>query len=111
MTGGLLSKNYQLQMRQILSAMKMALLQRDPAREIVIVPTMKETLISVEKLWDVGYISVFDDKVANIYDGKSSKIVVSEKEILRRWRNPATGLYWVPLKLVVENVNTDTVTG
>ena len=37
-------------------------------RDIDMVPTMKETLISVGKLSDAGYISVLDNKEVNIYD-------------------------------------------
>ena len=83
---------------------------RDPATEVDVVPAMtRDTLISTGKFADAGYVSVFDKDGVRIYDGTSARIDVSKEAILKGWRCPETGLFWIPLKPVVTNFNTDTM--
>ena len=75
-----------------------------------LVPAMKkDTLISVGKFADAGYLTVFDEEEVNIYDGLKTKIEINSKPIIKGWRDPETGLYRIPLKTKIENWNTDTI--
>ena len=59
-----------------------------------LVPAMKkDTLISVGKFADAGYLTVFDEEEVNIYDGLKTKIEINGKAIIKGWRDPETGLY------------------
>ncbi|KAL7474991.1 hypothetical protein ACHAW6_000926 [Cyclotella cf. meneghiniana] len=94
-------------MGQIVSATEQAKLShdlRDPAKDVEIVPVMSKTLLSVRQFADAGYVTIFDDQTVKIYDGK---IVVSDEAVIRGWRDPASGLYHIPLRAKVENWNTD----
>ena len=103
------SKTYKVPTGQIVSASERAILAhnlRDPAREVQIVPAMSETLLSVGQFADAGYVTVFDDQSVKIFDGT---IGLTKDAVIRGWRDPASGLYRIPLKEKVENWNTDTV--
>ena len=45
----------------------------------------------------------------NIYDGQTAKFKITEEALKRGGRDPEPGLYRIPLKANVENVNTDTL--
>ena len=60
---------------------------REPARTVDMVPTLaNQSLISSSKSFDTGYISIYDNKEVNIYDGHTAHILVSEKEVLKGWK-------------------------
>ena len=58
---------------------------------------------------DWGYITIFDGEEVDIYDGLKAKLKIREEAIIKGWRDPETGLYQIPLKERVNNLNTDTV--
>ena len=78
---------------------------RDHARDVQIVRA-SEMLLSVGQFADVGYVTVFNSQSVEIFDGK---IGLTKDAVIRGWRDPASGLYQIPLKEIVENWNTDTV--
>ena len=65
-----------------------------------IVPAMAETLLSVGKFSDAGYVTIFDNQLVKIYDGNNC---VSEDAVIRGWQDSASGLYQILLKIKVEN--------
>jgi hypothetical protein len=83
---------------------------RNPAKEIHNVPTIVEnSLLSIPKMAEAGYITVFDDEQVNIYDARNTKVLVTRKAILRGWYDKTTKLWRLPLVPIVINENTDTV--
>ena len=53
----------------------------------------QNTLLSSIKLPDAYYISIYDGDEVNIYDGRTTRIRVSEKAVLKGWRCTATKLW------------------
>ena len=83
---------------------------REPARTVDIVPSLTDnTLISTGKFADANYFTVYDDKEVNIYDGKTTKIYITEEAVLRGYRCPDSKLWRIPLTDTVTNQNTQTV--
>ena len=83
---------------------------RETARTVDMVPGIDDqSLLSGSKFSDAGYISVCDDKEVNIYDGRTARILVSEKVVLKGWKCPRTKLWRVPLQPCVTNLNTHTL--
>jgi hypothetical protein len=83
---------------------------RHPAKDIHIVPGIKcNSLLSIPKLANTNYISVFDKNKINIYDANNTKVTVSCSAILYGWRCKETNLWRIPLLPIVLNNNTDTV--
>jgi len=81
------------------------------SREIEILPKLKHTLlISVSKLSDAGYITVFDpvDGGVNVYLTDDIAINVKKEAVIKGWRDKS-GLWRIPIKKEVDNVNTDTL--
>ena len=72
-----------------------------------LVPGVNYTLISGVKLADVYYVTILDKESTNIYDGKTTKIIISEKAVLSGYRTEE-GLWRIPLKETVQNINNDT---
>ena len=79
------------------------------ATEMNVGPGLHTTLVSVPKMADANYVTVFDRTKARVYDGTKVKLQVKEKTILEGYRCPATGLWRVPLKSHVTNSNTETL--
>ena len=71
---------------------------REEAREVNIVPGLHSTLISVPKLADSDYITVFDKRMATIYDATTTDITATNPSILEAPRCNATGLWKHPLE-------------
>jgi len=71
---------------------------REGAREVNIVPGLHSTLISVPKLADSDYITVFDKSQATIYDATTTAITATNPSILNAPRCTATGLWKLPLE-------------
>ena len=80
---------------------------REGAREMNIVPGLHSTLISVPKLADTNYITVFDKTKATIYDATTTDLTANKPPILEAPRCTTTGLWKLPLEPTqpIENVN------
>jgi hypothetical protein len=70
---------------------------RPAAREMNIVPGLHSTLISVPKLADAGYTTVFSKAGAMIYNYYTTKISASNPLVLDAERCDSTGLWKLPL--------------
>ena len=81
---------------------------RSPARAVDIIPALKHnSLISVPKLSQAQYITVFDGDEVNVYDGHTTKIHVTNEAVMAGWLCKKTNLYRIPLK---PNMKTSTQT-
>ncbi len=72
---------------------------RPAAREMNIVPGLHSTLISVPKLADAGYTTVFSKARAAIYDDYTTTISASNPPVLDAERCDHTGLWKLLLNL------------
>ena len=58
----------------------------EPTNTIGVLPELvQHTLLSASKISDTDYISIYDGDEVNIYYGQTSKIKVSEVELLKGW--------------------------
>jgi len=89
--------------------MKLSHQLRHPATEMNVVPGMHTSLISGCKFADADYVTVLDKNELNIYDGRTTTITISEKAVLKGYRDKQSGLWRIPLKENVANENTDTL--
>ena len=80
---------------------------RNPAKQVHIVPTLEQTLLSGSKFADAGYTAVYDEDEVNFYEAKDIKITA--EAVLRGYRCYKSGLWRVPLKPFVINENEDTL--
>ena len=72
---------------------------REPAKTVDMVPQLQHnSLISGGKFADANYIKVLTPTEVLIYDGKDTRISVSNKQILKCWRDTTTDLWRVPLQ-------------
>jgi hypothetical protein len=67
------------------------------AREMNIVPGLHLTLVSVPKLADAGYTTVFSKKRAAIYDDHTTTITANKPLVMEANRWDLTGLWKLPL--------------
>jgi hypothetical protein len=67
------------------------------AREMNIVPGLHSTLVSIPKLADAGYTTVFSKKGVVIYDDHTTTITANKPPILEADRCNLTGLWKLPL--------------
>ena len=98
--GQMSSKIFMLPDKCTHCAMKKMLLKhniQDGAREVNIVPGLHTTLISVPKLADANYITVFDKTKATIYNATTTDIRTTEPPILTAPQCDDTGLWKLPL--------------
>jgi hypothetical protein len=70
---------------------------RPAAREMNIVPGLHSTLVSVPKLMDAGYTTVFSKKGALIYDDHTTTITAAKPPVLEADRCNLIGLWKLPL--------------
>ena len=83
---------------------------RDPAITLNMVPGLvNASLLSRRNLASSGYTAGYDRKEINIYDGSTTKVIVSEEDSLKGWRCPQSTLWLTPLPSQVKNLNTDTL--
>jgi hypothetical protein len=83
---------------------------RKPAKEIHNVPWIDEnSLLSIPKIAEAGYITIFDNEEVNIYDARDTKVLVTSKAILTGWYDKRAKRWHVPLVPTALNKNTDTV--
>eukprot|EP00804_Cyclotella_cryptica_P000959 CCRYP_018391-RA/>CCRYP_018391-RA protein AED:0.41 eAED:0.41 QI:0/0/0/1/0/0/2/0/294 len=80
---------------------------RTPANIVDIVPSLGQTLLSGRKFADAGYTVVYDKAEVNFYDANT--IHITEKAVLTGYRCTHTGLWQVPLRLIITNENEDTL--
>ena len=55
---------------------------------------------------DAGCVSICDGSELNLYDGRSVKITVSRKAVLKGWRCPETKMWRIPLQSKITNLAT-----
>jgi hypothetical protein len=67
------------------------------AREMNIVPGLHSTLVSVPKLADAGYTTVFSKKEGVIYDDHTTTITADKPHVLEANRCNLTGFWKLPL--------------
>jgi hypothetical protein len=72
-------------------------------------PQVQNSLLSTSKVDDADYIAVYDKEEVNFNKAKTTKITVSEEAVLKGWRCPAAGLWWLPLVENPVNLNTNTL--
>ena len=66
---------------------------RGPARALDMVPDLVQNiLLSARKFSNADFISIYDRYKVSIYDGRTTRIKVSEKAELKGWRCPSTKL-------------------
>ena len=82
---------------------------REEARRVDIDPNLQSDLMSIDKMADAGYLTIFDGEEVKIYDMNNTTYTVSRGSVLRGWRCSETGLWRIPLVENVTNLNTDTV--
>ena len=82
----------------------------EPARTVNMVSELaNQSLLSGGKYAEAGYVSVCDGGKFNIYNGHTSKITVSEKDVLTGWQCPRTRLWIIPLQVQLTNPNIHTL--
>ncbi len=83
---GMTSKTFVFLIKQTRRATKTMLLKhklRPTAREMNIVPGLHSTLISVPKLANAGYTTIFEHDKATIYDATTTTIQANNQPILK----------------------------
>ena len=68
------------------------------AREAIVIPEIKQALMSVKQLADQGYTTIFHPYLegASVHDNDSFKLVIHKPPLLQAWREKG-GLWTVPL--------------
>jgi hypothetical protein len=56
---------------------------RQEAREMNIIPGLHAPLVSVPKLADAGYITVFEKCIANVYNKATTTVIALEKPVIQ----------------------------
>ena len=81
---------------------------REPARTLDMVPSLADqSLLRGKKFSQAGYFTICDNQKVNIYDGRTEKIIVSEKAVLKGWFFPKARMWSIPLQTHISNNNTD----
>ena len=70
---------------------------REAAREAHTVSGITNNLLSINKLADKNYISVFDGDKLIIYDANNTRITVSRRAVLEGWHSEHEGIWRIPL--------------
>ncbi len=99
-SGQMSSKTIMLPDKRTHRATKMMLLKhklREGAWEINIVPGLHTTLISVPKLADANYVTIFDKNEAKIYDATTTIVSTTQPPVLSAPQCNDTGLWQIPL--------------
>jgi hypothetical protein len=77
----------------------------DGAREIIIVPGLHSTLVSVPKIVDEDYIVVFDKNLAKTYNATTTMITATTEPVLEAPRCTLTDLWLMPLETKTNGSN------
>ena len=81
---------------------------REPERTVDMVPTLFDhSLLRGNKFAQTSYVTICDNQEVNIYDGRTEKIIVSEKAVLKGWFCPKSRMWRIPLQPHISNKNTD----
>jgi hypothetical protein len=99
-TGKLSKKTFMFPDKRTSKAMKKMRLKHKlcpAAREMNIVPGLHSTLVSIPKLVDTGYTTVFSRKGVAIYDDHTTTITANKPPVLEANRYNLTGLWKLPL--------------
>jgi hypothetical protein len=78
-----------------------------PANMVNIVPTIGQTLLSGSKFANAGYTVVYDRAEVIFYNANT--IHITEKAVLTGYCCTHTGLWHIPLQLIISNENEDTL--
>ena len=65
-------------------------------------------LLSANKIFQVGYVTICNNQEVNIYDDRTAKIIASEEVVLKGWFFPKARMWHIPLRPHIINNNTDT---
>ena len=83
---------------------------RQEAKEMNIIPGLHAPLVSVPKLADAGYITVFQKSIANVYDKATTTVTASKKPVLQAPWCQMSGLWKMGLEPSDNTGATETVT-
>ena len=83
---------------------------RDAAKEVHMVPGIKNTLVSTNQFALANYATIFTKDMVHIYDMNNTKIEVSRDAVLKGWRVPKEGLWRIPLEEYTPGANVNTHT-
>ena len=72
-------------------------------------PGVTNNLVSVGKIADEDYTTIFTKEGVDIYDNRTTKITISKEAVLKGYRCRDTGLWRIPLRETVTNENTQTL--
>ena len=75
-----------------------------------IIPGLHTPLVSVPKLADAGYITIFEKSIANVYSKVTTTITASNKPVLQAPRCQMTGLWKMGLEPTNNTLVTQTAT-
>ena len=92
----------------VIEIIKLAHELRYPTEEVDLVLVAHYMLLSGVNFVDAYYVTVLDKEGINVYDGKTTKIIIAEKAVLS-WYLREYGLWHIPLKKYIQNFNTDTL--
>jgi hypothetical protein len=109
-SGQMSSKTFMLPDKRTHRATKKMLLKhklREGAREINIVRGLHTTLISVPKLADANYVTIFNKNKAKIYDATTTNVSTTQPPVFTAPRCDDTGLWRIPLNPSKPPDNTD----
>ena len=70
---------------------------RDPAKDVHIVPGIKNNLLSTSKFIDANYAWIFDNDEVSVYDKNNTEIKTTRAAVLKGWRSPEEKLWRIPL--------------
>jgi len=83
---------------------------RDPATEMNMAPGLHTSLISIIDMVDADYVTMFTKECVKVYNGTTTRILVSDKATIEGYMCTKSGLWSVPLKPQSEITNDDTET-
>jgi hypothetical protein len=83
---------------------------RQEAKEMNIIPGLHAPLVSVPKLADAGYITVFKKSIANVYDKATTTVTEPNNPVLQAPRCQMTGLWKMRLEPTNNTLVTQTAT-
>jgi hypothetical protein len=100
-TGQLSNKTFMFPNGTTQTATKKMMLKhdlRDGALEMNIIPGLHKPLLSVSKLADAGYTTIFNKNQASVYDASTTAIIASKPPVLTAPRCIQSGLWTTPLE-------------
>jgi hypothetical protein len=84
---------------------------REPAGKADMVPDLTmNSLLSTAKCADANYATLFTKDEVRVFDLELTKInIEGEAAVMTGWRCPKTKRWRIPIKPIIENLNTDTI--